>query len=570
MGSDALPSPPTLPGAWSSTWTLSQEQDDLEAERTPKPPTSDKTFQDTEHLRLALSETPSFKERNVAMQQRSSICDDADAISFADDESSIPSDDFYSFISQQDTETTLFPSVISISPTKETDRSEGLLDSSDSSRPLFDPSELDSSLHIPTQEDLFASDDVSSEVSAPSSVRPSDETPHLAVNGTHSTSHLDFRFPGTSAGGHAPVISPSSRGKASRANASNNPTADLVGSDCDSVHSGYSVLNYAGVYNLIAGLDAGGTFQESVDSWSQSSLRNNAARHIRRPSIEDSRLNTLQLSQPDGDNPWTLSLDPTLTSTEESVSQSSTTSLSTHSSSVLQGRTSDMSQHSLGSISSFQLASPRTVEHQQEEVGTTRQGSDVSAYALPLEQRFHNPIPPPFVIGPPNGSIRSRNVIQKTKDLCSKFKRFITLKALKEKKSKNKPSIRRTLLGGYNDADMPPLSQPFPRTPSPSSSFNRHGGFQRMAKISTPSVALSYTPEYTVGRTTSTANDRYTYEYHARPKTLEEIRSKRRFSLPTFAGASSPNMLAARHLNPLSSTRRQAGSILSVQEGVMR
>lgn len=55
----------------------------------------------------------------------------------------------------------------------------------------------------------------------------------------------------------------------------------------------------------------------------------------------------------------------------------------------------------------------------------------------------------------------------------------------------------------------------------------------------TPSFGQSFSPEDT-SLADNKVDEKYTYEYHARPKTLKEIKSQRRFSLPlAFVGTSS-------------------------------
>lgn len=100
---------PIIPGAWSSSWTLgSQERDDMDCdtEKTPRLPDSHASCyglsqeQDSENFDLALSQMPSLKGPGVSVEELAHI-DDEDAVSFADDDSSVPSDDFYSIISHE-------------------------------------------------------------------------------------------------------------------------------------------------------------------------------------------------------------------------------------------------------------------------------------------------------------------------------------------------------------------------------------------------------------------------------------------------------------------------------------
>jgi hypothetical protein len=100
------------------------------------------------------------------------------------------------------------------------------------------------------------------------------------------------------------------------------------------------------------------------------------------------------------------------------------------------------------------------------------------------------------------------------------------------------------------DEDTQPQGYPFPRSSSQLSSQSP-GGFMRSAKISSPSVFLSESPRHRG----ESAVDIHSYEYHARPKTLQEIRSRRRFSLPTRAPT--PASTSARaNMGPFVSQRR--------------
>jgi len=286
------------------------------------------------------------------------------------------------------------------------------------------------------------------------------------------------------------------------------PVTDPDGhSERASIHSSYSGFNYGDAYHLIDRVNSGITPQDSSDC-----------------------SNALFFPQPDGNSPWTLALEPTLSFTE---SGHSTTSLSVESSSASEGAfPSDICQQPEPAPVEFHSPS---LDH----LPTVNNGSKASYHprstlrppveALTTERGSTNPKSSHPTIGDRNASIRSRNVIQKTKEFCRKFKRFITSTSSKPKRENNSllapdaytlVDVDTQLTQGYN----------FPRPASP-----RRGGFMRRAKVSAPSVVLSEYPSYQAG---SVVDDIHSYDYHARPKTLQEIKSRRRFSLPAFSGAS--------------------------------
>lgn len=373
------------------------------------------------------------------------------------------------------------------------------------------------------------------------------------MHGDFSNTSSDSRLSGCSASTHPP--STASRRSSSSSSCSDGSVVFRRNDyDRESTHSNYSGLDYARVCHLIARLGNGTTSDQSLTpNHPQNPPQVSNPRQILRRRLEneyhDHRNNEFPLSQPDGTNPWTLSLEPTLTSTESSISQSSTRSSSNESSStseneVIPRRYFPSTFASSQSNSFFQqrsFNSSRANATHDTEVSTTRQGSNNSIYALPLVEEFvREPVSPPRPVG--GEPSRSRNVVQKTKEFCSKFKKLLVPK----KASKGPKDVKDVMhdhplsddmfrMDATMQLPMPPLLPPSPRETSPWSFVRRHG-MHREPKMSLPTFPH---PEHRSGRivkTSTTSVDKHSYEYHARPKTLEEIKSKRRFSLPAFSG----------------------------------
>ncbi|KIM48154.1 hypothetical protein M413DRAFT_439878 [Hebeloma cylindrosporum] len=497
----------TLPGGWSSSWTLSDGAREYWAEQAPKLPKrlrGNKSSQDEENQNLAFHDVPSSKGRVVLYSVDTNICGHADSDSSLSDEESILSDDFYSFISQEDHDITLSPSVTT--PGKQANDVEEISPPNAPAEPDFDLTGLNSSLHLPTLQDVTLPDDVPAAVFVPLLLHASEPSFEARTSSSSSRFQLDS--------------------SSSQADSVTDPDGH---SERASIHSNYSSLNYAGVCHLIDRLDS-------------------------RTTPQDIEYNdTLFFSQPDGNNAWTLSLEPTPSFTEPGLS---TTSLSVESSSASDsGCTSEIFQQQPVlvpvEVYSPSLDHPPTVNDDTEASHHHRSGSRPSVEALPLEQSSTHPQSSHFTI-----DHRSRNVIQKTKEFCRKFKRFITSKPSKSRSGNN------LLLapGAYTLVDVDTqLAQEynFPR-PGSAVSSQRPGRFMRSAKISSPSVALSEYPNHQTG---SAVDDIHSYDYHARPKTLQEIKSRRRFSLPAFSRASTPAGTSARANIGLFASERTAGHI---------
>ena len=395
-------------------------------------------------------------------------------------------------------------------PRKYTNGVEEILRPSAPAEPDSDLTGLNSSLRLPTQQDITLPNNVPATVSIPPF--PHSLEPSIEVLTSSSSSRFQ---PDSSSSRTESVTDPDDQ------------------SERASIHSNYSGLNYASVCDMIDRLHSRITPQDTPDC-----------------------RNILSFSQPDGNSPWTLSLEPALSFIESGLS---TTSMSVASSSASDGGCPSEIFQQQPEIVPFQVYST-SLDHPpigNDEAGALyhrRSASRLSVEALPPEQCSTNPKSSHLTIGHRNRSIRSTNVLQKTKEFCKKFKRFITSKSSKSRSDDN------ALLppGPYTLVDVdtqPARGYDFPRPASVVSS-QRRGRFMKSAKISSPSVALSEYPNYQAG---SRVDDIHSYDYHARPKTLQEIKSKRRFSLPAFSGASTPTGTSARANIRIFGSERNAG-----------
>lgn len=166
-----------------------------------------------------------------------------------------------------------------------------------------------------------------------------------------------------------------------------------------SIHSNFSGLNYApDIHNLADPLESHITSQGSSD------FRNN-----------------LFLSQPDGNNPWTLSLEPTLSFTQ---SVASTTSFSAESSSASDGRYPSEIFQRQPELEPFELYSssldqPPSANNKAVASFHPRSASGLTIEASPPDRRSTGPQASHIAISHRNESIRTRNVIQKTKEFAA-------------------------------------------------------------------------------------------------------------------------------------------------------
>jgi len=329
-------------------------------------------------------------------------------------------------------------------------------------------------------------------------------------------------------------------------------------SDDDSVCSNYSGVNYGRVYTMMNRLASGrSTMSTSLESTprgpTQSSSRLINFRQInpRRINPDCASLNhssTFSISHPDGNNPWTLSLDPALTSTESSPSQVSSRSFSQHSLNAEFPQRQPLYStffcpRSRASSIRQSISSPQNHTGIHDTCRPTRQGLnrlDHSIYALPAtgSQSVYSDIRPATHVRV-DSKPGNKNVLQKTKALCNKLKKLIVPKKPRQKIEEQ--CIPETSTLGYLDTsvELPPtlpyLNSPStPTSATPSWSFDRVRPVKRLRKVSTP-------PENTRKTKSPSIENKNFYEYHARPKTVSEIKSSRRFSLPTFRASASQN-----------------------------
>jgi hypothetical protein len=237
-------------------------------------------------------------------------------------------------------------------------------------------------------------------------------------------------------------------------------------------------------------------------------------------------------------------LEPTLLNLSE-FATSSRTSVSVESSSFM---THDVAPAASPELRLQTPVPPRTptaqtfsaaqIEHKSE-VGLGRPSIDLRPYHAP----------PPSYSAPtiPNPS-QKKDVVQKTKNLYHKMKRFFTPKSSKPNESTRISNDLLTTPSRNTGLSPLPFSSPYANESSSQWSLNRRA-FQRTAKSSAPSVAQSCTPDITYGSTYHlppgvTPDTRRTFEY-LRPTPAEganptNVKRNRRFSVPTPFSASSP------------------------------
>ena len=261
--------------------------------------------------------------------------------------------------------------------------------------------------------------------------------------------------------------------------------------------------------------------------------------------------NSLLLSQPDGKNNWTLSLDPTISqpvAISESVGSESLSLLSSCASDEAIPRTFPSvsstprynASHSLQPSSQDDMAKFNTSSDISMIVSSTssvqqRQGGGTSCvrfdtgngdlYFSDLPHGLVSHSPPDSVLDSQQAS-RSKNLIKKSKNLFGRFKKLFSPKGTISK------DIHAHTTYPPKSGYIPPVSE---RRPFPS--YQRYKLTKSTMSL-TPSFGQSFSPEDT-SPGDNKVDEKYTYEYHARPKTLKEIKSQRRFSLPLAFGTSS-------------------------------
>ena len=265
--------------------------------------------------------------------------------------------------------------------------------------------------------------------------------------------------------------------------------------------------------------------------------------HIPRDSIPSRNCSSelcsqplLLLSQPDGNNTWTLSLDPTI-SRPGTISESS---VELESSSMLSSCASDHDEEAIANLTRATLPSaPSTPKYNEfflslpppqgvHDIAQLSTPSDVSMIVSSissvqhygeLSHDFPVSIAQDCVLDPRQPS-RSKKLVQKSKEIFSQFKRLFTSKGTEaiQAHTTHFPSLNANA-----------QSDTIPPTPG-RRSYRRYRLLS--TKSVTPSFGRKFRPEDN-SHTDNGVDEKYTYEYHARPKTLQEIKSQRRFSLPT-------------------------------------
>ena len=245
--------------------------------------------------------------------------------------------------------------------------------------------------------------------------------------------------------------------------------------------------------------------------------------------------NSLLLSQPDGKNNWTLSLDPT-------ISQPATVSESAESDSLHSSCASDEAiPRTFPSASSTPRhnASLTLQPSSQDNMTKFNASSDISMFVSStssVQQRqgggsssvrfnsgnFNDPshglVSPLDSVLDPQPPSRSKKLMKKSKNIFGRFKKLFSPKGTTPED-----------IHDHAHTAIPPVSE---RRLLPS--YQRY----RLSK-STMSLTPSSGQSFGTSLTDSKVDEKYTYEYHARPKTLKEIKSQRRFSLPLAFGTSS-------------------------------
>ncbi|KAF9569623.1 hypothetical protein CPC08DRAFT_756618 [Agrocybe pediades] len=548
--------PSILPGAWSEHRRDSNDfadTDEITVFSAPEPISADESL---ENPLPAIADATSTRRTNV----RHSACENRLSSSCSDyeDDSNI-SDDYYSFVSEGSEDADAVSLALQDGPKPATGKGKERLKDDESvrlSEAIPPSSALSSSSHEHHPEHVTFSNDVPSKLSARQAAHLPIELEQRVLEAESSSLKssmvsriLDYAQE-ASASSRTSIISDDSSGRPLR-------FKKLI-SDDDSVYSNYSGLDYARVCDMITHLGSGsGNSNISVNH----TPRNPAVRaqSSSRPSRQSSRRYigpgdtsadtanqpSILNFYPDENNPWTLSLDATLTATESNASQTSDGSLSIHSSrrrfphrqdhsSYFFPRSHSSVRQSLPSHQNcYPVASSATTSHSFDH-------PEDPLYALPRRQAVSTndtQLREDEHVAQTN--VANRNVLQKTKALCSKLKKLIVTR--KPRTQVAEPNVSQSSMSrNFNtSAELPP-SLPYLHSPStptsatPSWSLDKLRPANRSRKVSTPA-------EHTGKIKPPSIENKNTYEYHARPKTLSEIKSKRRFSLPAFKASASQN-----------------------------
>lgn len=285
-----------------------------------------------------------------------------------------------------------------------------------------------------------------------------------------------------------------------------------------------SAISYRHVYNLVEQLDCSNESEESISPRLRSTTPQvRRSLQARRPvERQESQLDIMNLSQPDGDNPWTLALGPLSTGILEPASMSRM-SVSVESSSATHVVTPvAQPPPRVQTPTSFPSSRSATQNKFRSEVGLGPPSSSRST------------VPLPYYNGPtPTNPVQKKDAIQKTKSFYQKMKRLFTPKS-------SKPTLDK---GISNDMRTSPYSHD---SLSQWSLYRR--AFFRTAKSSTSSVAHS-NPEFPCNSShyppVMTREQRHTFEYR-RPPALDGIKPygkrDRRLSVPTSMSRSSSRL----------------------------
>jgi hypothetical protein len=261
--------------------------------------------------------------------------------------------------------------------------------------------------------------------------------------------------------------------------------------------------------------------------------------------------NSLLLSQPDGKNNWTLSLDPSISqpvTVSESVESESllsscvsdkaisitipsVTSTPKHNASLSLREPSsrdDITKFNASSDTSMIVSSTSSVQQQRQGGGSSSVRFNAgNSNDLPHGFVSHRQPPLDGFLDPQQPS-RSKKLVKKSKNIFGRFKKLFSPKGTASEDIHDHAHTAHSPESSYITA-MPSVSERrlFP-------SYQRY----RLSKSTmslTPSFGQSFGPSLADDK----VDEKNTYEYHARPKTLKEIKSQRRFSLPLAFGTSS-------------------------------
>lgn len=321
-------------------------------------------------------------------------------------------------------------------------------------------------------------------------------------------------------------------------------------------HSEDESASYTQAFNAI---DPGPLFNNSEESLPihirSSPSRARRSLQIQRRVIvnQDSLPDILHLAQPDGHNPWTLNLEPTLLNLS-GLASTSRSSISIESSSITQEIPRDASPERRSETP----VSPRTPTAQSFATAQNESRSGVGHSRVDLR-----PAPPPsysaYTI--PHATPK-KDVVQKTKNFYQKMKRFFTPKSSKPNESRGISNEMSNATPRNASSSALPFSSPYSNESSSQWSLNRRA-FRKSAKSSAPSVTLSCTPDIQYGSTYHlppgvTHDARRTLEYR-RPTSPAVRKSNdkriRRFSVPTpfHSSTLAPTTSSPKNINVPSS-----------------